>query len=988
MRKKTILLSLLISSGALYLHGQTTHLQFGEKAPFRKAQNLYLTEAYKGAQHEFEELAQNTNEDERESAEYYAVMTRLIYDEPGAETQFLAFQEKYPESVYAKNGSWELGSFYLNKGDYDKAYTYLTKQDLYSLPERKRNEYQFKLGYVNLMKGNNEKALQYLTPLTAGSPYSAEANFYVGHIYYEKQEYDQALRYFEALRLEDSSYESKILPYSVQIEFNKQQYQKAIEDGKRLLAEDKSDFTQSEVSKIVGESYFKLKDYAAAIPYLEAYRGDLTNADYYQLGYAYYEQGNYEKAVSLFNKIITQKSPLAQTAYFQLGNAYLKTGQKKQALSAYQSASQMNFDSQVQEEAFYLYAKLSYEVGNPYQPSAEALQSFITKYPRSRYKNEIETYLIDAYLSSGNYKSAVLALDKIKNKTQEQKVAEQKATFLYGIELYKEGKLNEAKSYLSRAVSYNIDAETTQRALFWLGEINYKQGQFEEASRNFEKFTTYRTTTPESKEVAYQLGYTYLKLKQYDKAIANFKTYLATNPPGEFKADAKLRLADSYIGAQNNDNALNLYTEIAQGTTGSIDEAAYNRAVVLGMKGDLKAKADALEDFIKKYPVSKYYDNAKLELADTFIAMGDTTKAMLVLDNLIKVRDGKLKAEARLRKGLLDYRSGKDREALKEYEAIAKEYPRTALAQQAIDNAKQIYLAKGDYKAFENWANQFDFYEVNTAEIQTLAYDEAMKYFDDKKYKEAIPLLKSYAEQYPQGNYSNKINYALGESYYQTKQYENAISPLTQVAGFNNENQQDALLRLAQIYLAQKEEAKALLTLEMLQQTATNPAYLSYAQVHLMRLYSENGKPESAVEMANKVLANKKNESSVLQEAEVIKARNLWLSGKKEEAKVAYQKLETASNAVVRAESLYYKAYFLNQEKKYESSNEVIFDLASKYAEQQRWGSKALVLMAENYYHLGDLYQANYTLESVINNYQDFPEVIAEAKALQKKIKK
>ena len=36
--------------------------------------------------------------------------------------------------------------------------------------------------------------------------------------------------------------------------------------------------------------------------------------------------------------------------------------------------------------------------------------------------------------------------------------------------------------------------------------------------------------------------------------------------------------------------------------------------------------------------------------------------------------------------------------------------------------------------------------------------------------------------------------------------------------------------------------------------------------------------------------------------------------------------------------------------------------------------------MAKNFYALGDAYQATYILDSVISNFSQFPEVVAEAK--------
>ncbi|MBV7440388.1 tetratricopeptide repeat protein [Weeksellaceae bacterium TAE3-ERU29] len=989
MRKDKILIAMLMS-GVGFISAQTNQINFDDNAVFRKAKNLFYTETFLAANYEFENALKNEdlNLANTEATEYYSALTNLINDKQGAEEQFLAFQEKYPKSVYTDNGSWELGSFYLKKGNFDKAYKYLTLNKIEDLTARKRNEYQFKLGYVNLMKGNNDQALTYLEPLTNSDTFEDEANFYVGHIYYGRRDFAKAMQYFNAVRQNNPSYEDKVLPYLVQIEFNEGEYEKAISDGKLLLAKNHTSFIQSEVSKIIGESYFKLKDYSAAIPYLEKYQGKMSNSDYYQLGYAYYEQKDYQKAVSYFNKIVNQKDAWAQTAYFQLGNAYLKTNQKQEALSAYHSAANMAYDQKIQEDAFYNYAKLSYDVGNPYQPATTVLQSFVEKYPNSKYKNEINTYLIDELISGGNYKNAIKILAKINHKDSQIREAEQLASFLYGTELFKENKFPQAKTYLENAVENNTKAEITQRAYFWLGEIAYRQGNYTEAAKNFEKFKTYRTTVPESKEINYQLGYAYLKLKKFEASAQAFKTYLATNPPGNFKADAKLRLADSYVGTKNTNSALELYDEVAKGNIGNIDEAVYNKAVLLGVNGDLKAKAQALEKFVVNYPVSRFNDNAQLELADTYIQLKETNKALLILDNLIKIDNNELKAEARLRKGLVLYNNKNNKDALTEFQLIVKESPRSNLAYQAIENAKRIYLDNGDFKGFEDWAKTIDFYTVNTSEIESLAFDDAMRKFDAKNYNEAINLLQNFINQYPNGNHVNEANYALGESYYQTNAYDKAIQPLSESAKFDTENKGDALLRLSQIYLSQNQNTKALLTLENLYDVSNKNAYRSFAEVNLMRLYSKNGNHDKAVAMADKVLANKKNESSVIQEAQLTKARSLFVKNDTAEAKKIYSSLENAGSNAVKAEALYYKAYFLNKDKNYKKSNEVIFDLASKYSEQQLWGSQALVLMAENYYKLGDLYQANFTLNSAIDNYQEFPEVIAKAKALKKQINK
>ena len=697
MRKKQLLLGALMTA-TTWSFAQYSQINFDENQDFRHAKYLYLTETYKAAQDKFDKVLDQPNlpKNTEEAAEFYASLVALINNERGAEERFLAFQNTYPRSVYVRNGAWELGSFYLRNGDYDKAYEYLTMGDLNDLPERKRNEYQFKLGYVSFMQGNESQAMRYLEPLVNSEEYQDEASYYVGHMYYAKKNFDKAFEYFDPLIKRNPSYEDKVLPYIVQIQFNNKEYDSAISSGKQLLNQNKDNFIQSEISKIVGESYFQLKQYDEAIPYLEAYQGEKTNADYYQLGYAYYQKGNFEQAISLFNKIIGEKNPLAQTAYYQLGNAYLQSDMKREALTAFKSASEMNFNASVQEDAFYNYAKLSYEIGNPFIGTPEVLQSFTQKYPRSQYISEINDYLVDAFISSGNYKNALDVLSKISNKSSAQLAAEQEAAFLYGSQLIKEGKAAQAEPFFAIAAKSIINKTIQARATFWQGESNYAQGKYEKALQNFKSFVALNQNVPETKEADYQLGYTYLKLKQYQNAADAFNKYLATNPPGDFKADAKLRLADAYIGTKNTSQALDLYQEIAQQNTAQSDEAAYNRAVVFGILGENDKKINALESFVETYPNSKYFENAQFELAEAYLRNGNNSQAMQQLDDLIRSGKPEMVARARLRKGLIYYNQEDNRKALSEFKTVAENYPKTQLALQAIDNAKRIYVEENN----------------------------------------------------------------------------------------------------------------------------------------------------------------------------------------------------------------------------------------------------------------------------------------------------
>ena len=52
------------------------------------------------------------------------------------------------------------------------------------------------------------------------------------------------------------------------------------------------------------------------------------------------------------NKIIGGNDAVAQNAYYHLAECYLNTDKKNQALTAFKTASEMEYDLKIQEDAF------------------------------------------------------------------------------------------------------------------------------------------------------------------------------------------------------------------------------------------------------------------------------------------------------------------------------------------------------------------------------------------------------------------------------------------------------------------------------------------------------------------------------------------------------------------------------------------------------------------------------------------------------------
>ena len=286
--------------------------------------------------------------------------------------------------------------------------------------------------------------------------YGSQAKYYIGFMAYEGDDYDQASEYFKQVE-QTEAYKNNLSYYQADLNFKLGKFTTAIELATAQL--DKSSSKEvSELSKIIGESYFNLQKYAEAIPFLEGYKGQKgrwNHTDYYQLGYAFYKQNEYLKAINEFNKILEGSNAIAQNAYYHLAESYINLNKKQEALNAFRNASEMDFNLNIQEDAWLNYAKLSYDIGNPYQSTPQVLTDFLKLYPKSAFKIEIESLLIDSYISSNNFKEA---LELLENKSRPaHKEAYQKVTFFRALELYNNAKYSNAKELLNRSLSTAVN---------------------------------------------------------------------------------------------------------------------------------------------------------------------------------------------------------------------------------------------------------------------------------------------------------------------------------------------------------------------------------------------------------------------------------------------------------------------------------------------------------------------------------------------------
>lgn len=976
----------------LPLFAQQSRIYTYEEREYQEALELYNNKQYQAAQAIFQRVKEGARDPEvKANASYYNANAAIRLNQLGADKLMEDFVNTYPTSVKRNSAFMDVADYYFRHGKYAQSLPWYTRAEEQGVNRGSREAFNFKKGYALFASGKYGDARKYLERVSTSGEFGSQAKYYIGYMAYQSDDYNQANQYFEQVS-SDPELNSNLSYYQADMNFKLGNFDKAIALAKEQLP--KADRKEvSQLNKIIGESYFNKQQYEAALPYLKAYKGSKGQwslTDYYQLGYVYYKQGLYEEAISEFNKITEGSNGVAQNAYYHLGECYLRTGRKQEALNAFRNASQMDFNTTISRDAWLNYARLSYEIGNPYESVPEVLTTYLEQFPESEHTEEIRELLVDSYITSGNYQAAMVLLRK--NRSYSSKSTYQKVAFYFGLELFNEGKFDEAREYFEKALEEPQNEVITARATFWKAETDYLAGNYSEAVIGYKQFKLLpgARATSEFKTADYNLGYAYFNQKDYQNASLHFDAFLNSGAAqAEQLKDASLRLGDSRFVNREYWPAMEAYNKvIALGGKGA-DYAGYQKAVSYGFVNRTEDKIKALNQFVNDYPNSTLKDDALYELGNTYINSNREEEGVRSYKRMVaEYPMSSLVPKAILKEGLVYYNGGQNSKALERFNTVVQDYKGSEEAMQAVSTAKLIYVDEGRVNEYANWVRQLDFVDVTNEELDNASFESAERHYAERNFNKGVKAMEAYLEQFPKGMHHVKAHYYLAEMLFEGGDAAASLDHYEFVANTSGaEYNEQSLSRVADIYLDQRSYAKAVPYLLRLEQEANYSQNIMFARSNLMKVHYELKQYPEALEYAEKVLAESGIDDRIKGDAWIVIARSAMETGNEARARAAYQEVAKVASGSLAAEALYYDAFFKHGDGNYEASNTAAQKLAKDYASYKETGAKGLVLMARNFYALDDAFQATYILENVIKNFEQFPGITEEARLELEKIR-
>ncbi|MFZ9075335.1 MAG: tetratricopeptide repeat protein [Flavobacteriaceae bacterium] len=921
----------------------------------------------------------------QEKVEFNTLSNALRLNYSGAEKMLEQYKEDNPITSVSKNIDWDVANYYFNSDKYRYALKWFARISENEVPKMDQAAFNFKKGYSLFSAKQFKKAKPYLEKVKNNKTYESDAHYYLGHIAYQLEDYEGANTSFNSIT---NSYQKEDLAYfQADMNFRLGRFDQAVTLAKEAL-KNAEEQAASELSKIIGESYFNQQKYDLAIPYLEAYKGKKgtwENLDYYQLGFAYFKEKYYEQAVGQFNKIIGKKDALAQNAYYTLAECYLATGQKTAALNAFKSASSMNFIPVITEDAFLNYAKLSYDIGNPYEETPKVIISFLEAYPKSNQQDLLKALLIDSYTKEGNYTAALEILEN--NSAFKSNETLQRVLILNAIQEYQSGHFQKANILFEKSLKLKENDLYHSFALYWKGRTEYELNQFDAALGLFKEFRKHplKNQVQTSYRLEYDMGYVYFKLGEYEYALKSFEAFDAVNSELDvaYQRDTFLRMADSHFALKKYWPAMEFYTLATNLEPEKGAYAVFQKGICYGFVDRNPKKIELLEAFLETYKSDGLEDDVLFELAAAFTKATLNAKAIDAYDKLLtRFTNSPYLARAALNKGLILYNQENYESAKEVLKEVALNYKRYAPGEQAIRTLKEIALDQGTVSDFKEWITSNDLGSYTDIEFEKTTFNAAEKQFLEGNTKMALKLFEEYVTNYPEGAFSIESSYYLAELYFENERYEEALNAYkVLVDGQVTSYTEKALSRSITILKNLEMLPEAIPYLEKLSETASLDENRRFAKMNLMQAYYKEQQYEKSLQLSDEVLLFIGLEDSVKWDALFIQARSALALKDTLKAAATYQLIEKSPLATNAVEALYFKAeqYYNNQN--YKASIQWIEKIAVK-GQVGKWNVKALLLLAKNYFALKDGFQAVFVLESLIENFNSFEDEVKEARVL------
>ncbi len=909
--------------------------------------------------------------------------TEAIEKLTAIENRGFAGNEFYSEAIYYKAkcfvelDNFNQAVFYFEKLIYDDRFSSLRQFALYDLGkfyfERKKynsalqsferivDEYAYDKFYGSALfwAGKSaaelklyDDAIRYFSDAISMSftnKYYVESIYSIAEIYEKKGNYEEAISYYDELLSYHS--DSPLAPYA-QLKIGKAYFKLGEYDNALLeLTEPRinrlPESGRLEARYYVANSYFRMKEYDKA---LKIYRDllktfpDEKQANQIRFNQAWinFQSGMYEEAYRIFNFLSKlAEGEIAEQSLYWAGEAKRYNGETELAKLIFKKFMKLYPDSPLSGMANFNLGLLIYEEGDSGK-AEEYLLAAVDKIDDAKALGKAYVLLGEIYLEKGNYdkaelmfKSAILT-GGVESKTLKG------AKLGLGVTYYYSKKFSLARKTLSALYLSDKNFEA-DKVHFFLGETHFALTDYYSALEHYKKVKDEGSHLYEMALLG--KAYSYFNLKNYADAAYFFEEFIEKFPNSNYLLEAKLRLADSYYGTKNFEQAADIYDFVFMKHREEVNDFAYYQyAKTLVNIGRNYDGITTLAELQKKFPKSRYADDAQYLI------------------------------------GWIYFRNGRYSKAIEQYRALLKKYPETELRPVVYSSLGDAYYNLRNYTQavfyYKRLLDNFPKTEYVLDAINGIQYAYVAAGNPDK----AARIIDEYMIRNPYSKYSEKILIKKGELYFSSGKYDKAILAYKEfIATFPSSMLvPDAYYWIGKSALKLNRTEEARYYFEYVINEYANSGSAISSALELGKIYSENGEYEKAVEIFDTVYVSTEPTEK---KAELLYRKGLALIelGKIKEVYETFNLLSSEyPNTIFAEKGRLELASFELARGNYELAEEIFSRVGKERSDDI--GAQAQFLYGESLFQRNKFNDAISAFVRVVNAFENYPEWRARAK--------
>jgi TolA-binding protein len=398
-------------------------------------------------------------------------------------------------------------------------------------------------------------------------------------------------------------------------------------------------------------------------------------------------------------------------------------------------------------------------------------------------------------------------------------------------------------------------------------------------------------------------------------------------------------------------------------------------------------KAKALEALVKEFPNSVYATDAYFELGETYMKLGENGKAEKVFTSFIDdYPKSRFIKNAKIALGLIYRTQNNGEKALASFKSVVEEYPNTSESQEALGLVKIQYSEMDRLSDYVDWVQTIAGANIEQGALDSTLYNGAYDRYSLGDCEGAIKGMQEYLIKFPDGIFRVPANYYMADCAFSKGDDAIAKDAYEFVASSGELSfRKQVVERLASIYYAEQNYDKAFYYFQQVVGLVGNADEGRRARLGLMRCAKALDDIPTTFQYAESLLQDESLPTEWRSEALLNAARGALSMKDSADAKMYYTQVAEEVRGEAQAEANYHLASFEFRQGKFEASNERIFWMIDNLPTYPQWRWKSLLLMAKNYAGVKDDFQANYTLDFIIEN-ADYGDIASQAQAFKSEL--